>query len=254
MRRFLSCWRNAPDRATGMNPRRAERSSRPLRWRDCSPSGAITPPAVPGRSDSWQRHRRLVPVVTIALRERDREPRVTRTTAFAISTARCARLQRRRRRRPRRSALTIATPRQGQWRVAAAYARSDRLTPGSPSIDRATTSSTLARAIPIDALPHSHGRAASSDCSVRGKGIAGSCPSPRSLSGNAIVAAPAWLRGTALLGLGDRDTPPSIARTLAPGQDHGPQLTWRNACWVPSDWQAGSAAWLLHIRWGTRLE
>jgi hypothetical protein len=45
---------------------------------------------------------------------------------------------------------TARLPRQGKWRLVAAYSRSDRLTPASPSIGRATTMSTLARTVPID--------------------------------------------------------------------------------------------------------
>ena len=61
--------------------------------------------------------------------------------------------------RQRANTGVIASPRQGEWRLAAAYARSDRLTPraaGSPSTNPRSTSSTIATtAIPIthDRIP-----------------------------------------------------------------------------------------------------
>jgi hypothetical protein len=64
--------------------------------------------------------------------------------------------------------------------------------PGSPSIDRAITSTTLAAIIPIDALPHPHEGAASSDCSVRGEGITPTLARLRSHSQRALR----YLRGS----------------------------------------------------------
>ena len=69
-----------------------------------------------------------------------------------------------------------AKPRQGQWRLAAAYARSDRLTLGvlgaHPSNLRSMSSTIRRDRDPDHALLHPQEGGASRNCSVRGKGIA----------------------------------------------------------------------------------
>jgi len=78
--------------------------------------------------------------------------------------------------RERASIGVIAKPRQGQWRLATAYARTDRLTLGvlgaHPSNLRSTSSTIRRHCHPDHALLHPQEGAASRNCSVRGMAMA----------------------------------------------------------------------------------